>query len=106
MNVLTTPYYPSSIIDPKVAKALGFSDVILHGLSSYGFAARGLIRAVADGDRRALRMIGVRFTSPVIPGDELETQAWEIGPGPDGTVEIAFITKDVTTGKVSGAHAF
>jgi len=51
-------------------------------------------------------MIGVRFTSPVIPGDELETQAWEIGPGPDGTVEIAFITKDVTTGKVSGAHAF
>lgn len=49
-------------------------------------------------------MIGVRFTSPVAPGDELETQAWEIGPGPNGTVEVAFITKDVTTGKVSG-HA-
>ncbi|KIM60466.1 hypothetical protein SCLCIDRAFT_16301 [Scleroderma citrinum Foug A] len=88
-------------IDPKVGKALGFGDVILHGLSSYGFAARGLIRAVADGDRRALKMIGVRFTSPVAPGDELETQAWEIGPGPNGTVEVAFITKDVTTGKVA-----
>ncbi|KAF9238087.1 MaoC like domain-containing protein [Melanogaster broomeanus] len=88
-------------IDPKVAKTLGFSDVILHGLSSYGFAARALIQAIANGDARALKVIGVRFTSPVLPGDELETQAWEVGPGPNGTSEITFITKNVTSGKVA-----
>ena len=84
-----------------MGKALGFGDVILHGLSSYGFAARGIIQEVAKGDPRALKMFGVRFTSPVKPGDELETQAWEVGPGPNGTTEITFITKNVTSGKVS-----
>lgn len=88
-------------IDPEVGKALGFGDVILHGLSSYGFTARALIRTVGKGDRLALRLICARFSSPVAPGDELETQAWEIGPGPQGTTEIAFITKDVTTGRVA-----
>ncbi|KAI6015140.1 HotDog domain-containing protein [Pisolithus orientalis] len=88
-------------IDPEVGKALGFGDVILHGLSSYGFAARALIRAVGKGDRRALKLICARFSSPVSPGDELETQAWEVGPGPNGTTEIAFVTRDVTTGKVA-----
>ncbi|KAH0831247.1 HotDog domain-containing protein [Lanmaoa asiatica] len=88
-------------IDPVVGKALGFGDVILHGLSSFGFAARGLIQDVAKGDTRALKMFGVRFTSPVKPGDELETQAWEVGPGPNGTTEVTFITKNVTSGKVA-----
>ena len=83
-----------------MGKALGFGDVILHGLSSFGFAARGLIKGVAQGDPHALKVFGVRFTSPVKPGDELETQAWEVGPGPNGTTEIAFFTKNVTSGKV------
>ncbi|KAI6126818.1 HotDog domain-containing protein [Pisolithus sp. B1] len=78
-------------IDPEVGKALGFGDVILHGLSSYGFSARALIQT----------LICARFSSPVTPGDELETQAWEVGPGPKGTTEIAFITKNVTTGRVA-----
>lgn len=84
-----------------MGKALGFGDVILHGLSSFGSVARGLIQEVANGNTRALKVFGVRFTSPVKPGDELETQAWEVGSGPDGTTEITFITKDVTSGKVS-----
>lgn len=84
-----------------VGKALGFGDVILHGLASFGFVARGLVQEVANGDTRALKVFGVRFTSPVKPGDELETHAWEVGPGPNGTIEITFITKNVTSGKVS-----
>lgn len=48
-----------------------------------------------------MKAFGVRFTSPVKPGDELETQVWEIGPGPNGTTELTFVTKDVTSGKVS-----
>ncbi|KAG9308313.1 putative peroxisomal dehydratase [Chiua virens] len=88
-------------IDPAAGKAMGFGDVILHGLSSLGFAARGLIQEVAKGNPRALKMFGVRFTAPVKPGDELETQAWEVGPGPNGTTEITFITKNITSGKVA-----
>lgn len=79
---------------------MGFGGVILHGLSTLGFAARGLTQAVANGNARALTTFGVRFTSPVKPGDELETSAWEVGPGPNGTTEITFITKDLTSGKV------
>jgi len=43
----------------------------------------------------------VKFTSPVSPGDALETHVWEVGPGPDGTTEVTFVTKNVTTGKVA-----
>ncbi|KAG0696243.1 MaoC like domain-containing protein [Suillus ampliporus] len=88
-------------IDPELGKAMGFGGVILHGLSSYGFAARGLIQAIANGNTRALTVFGARFTSPVKPGDELETSAWEVGSGPNGTSEIAFITKNLTSGKVA-----
>jgi acyl dehydratase len=42
----------------------------------------------------------VRFTSPVNPGDKLETSIWEVGKGPNGTTEVAFETKNLTTGKV------
>ncbi|OBZ76204.1 putative enoyl-CoA hydratase 2, partial [Grifola frondosa] len=87
-------------IDPSIGKATGFGGVILHGLSSFGFAARGIVSAIGGGDPRSLRLFGVRFTSPVKPGDALETSVWEVGPGPDGTTEVTFVTKNVATGKI------
>lgn len=88
-------------VDPKIGQAAGFGGVILHGLSGFGFAARAIIKAVANGDPSALKFFGVRFTAPVKPGDALETQVWEVGPGPAGTIEVTFITKNVTSGKVA-----
>jgi len=32
--------------------------------------------------------------------DTLETSIWEVGAGPEGTVEVTFVTKNMTTGKV------
>jgi peroxisomal enoyl-CoA hydratase 2 len=95
-------------IDPKVGKSAGFGGVILHGLSAFGFAARGLISEVGNNDPRSLKFFGTRFTAPVSPGDALETQAWEVGPGPNGTIEVAFITKNITSSKVAlgGGIAF
>ncbi|KAG5651674.1 hypothetical protein H0H81_007870 [Sphagnurus paluster] len=87
-------------IDPSIGKAAGFGGVILHGLSTFGFAARGIIKAVANNDPTALKFFGVRFTAPVKPGDALETQVWEVGPGPAGTTEVTFTTTNLTTGKV------
>ncbi|KAJ7802521.1 peroxisomal dehydratase [Mycena olivaceomarginata] len=87
-------------IDPAIGKAAGFGGTILHGLSTFGFGARALIKAIGGGDPRSLKFFGVRFTSPVKPGDALETEAWEVGPGPEGTIEVAFVTKDLTSNKI------
>ena len=32
--------------------------------------------------------------------DTIETSIWEVGPGPDGTTEVSFVTKNVTSNKV------
>ena len=60
-----------------------------------------MLSQVGNNDPNALCFFGARFTSPVRPGDELETSIWEVGLGPDeGTVELTFQTKDLTSGKV------
>jgi len=87
-------------IDPRVGSEAGFGGVILHGLSTFGFAARAILHAVGGGLPSALRYFGARFTAPVAPGDELETSAWEVKKAPDGTTEVAFEVKNTTTGKV------
>ena len=72
----------------------------MHGLSTYGFAGRAVLKLVGGGDPKSLKFFGVRFTAPVKPGDKLETSIWEVGKGPNGTVEVAFETKNLATGKV------
>lgn len=89
------------MVDPKIGEAAGFGGVILHGLSTFGFAARAIVSVVGGNDPNSLKFYGTRFTSPVKPGNEIETSIWEVGPGPDGTTEVAFVTKNLTTGKAS-----
>ena len=90
--------------DPAIGAAAGFGGVILHGLSTFGFGARAIVSAVGGGDPRSLTLFGVRFTAPVKPGDALETSIWEVGPakapGHEGETELAFVTKNLATGKV------
>ena len=93
-------YLHTTLLDPAIGKAANFGGVILHGLSTFGFVARGILTEVGGGDPNGLRYFGVRFTSPVRPGDALETSVWEVGPAPGGLTEVAFVTKDVTSGKV------
>jgi len=78
--------------------------VILHGLATYGFAARAIVAKVGMGDPMSLKAIAARFTSPIKPGDVLETLIWEVGPGPNGTVEIAFVCKNAASGKIAIAN--
>ncbi|KAF8153020.1 peroxisomal dehydratase [Crassisporium funariophilum] len=88
-------------IDPKIGQGAGFGGVILHGLSTFGFAGRAVLRTVGGNDSNSLKFFGVRFTAPVKPGDKLETSIWEVGKGPHGTTEVAFETKNLATGKVA-----
>ncbi len=62
--------------DPEVAREAGFERPILHGLCSYGMAARAVVQAWADGDAGRLAQLDVRFSSPVYPGETLAFDMW------------------------------
>ena len=62
--------------DPAFAARAGFPAPILHGLCTYGFAARALLGAVAKGDTSRFGSIAGRFSSPVFPGETLTTRIW------------------------------
>jgi acyl dehydratase len=62
--------------DPATAQAAGFPRPILHGMCSYGFAARAILQAACDYDATRLKSIGARISAPVYPGDVLRTEVW------------------------------
>jgi acyl dehydratase len=62
--------------DPTTASAAGFPRPILHGMCTYGFAARAILNAACDYDAGRLRSLGARISAPVYPGDVLRTEIW------------------------------
>ena len=66
--------------DPATARAAGFPGPILHGMCTYGFAARAILGAVCDYDPTNLASFGARISAPVFPGDLLRTEIWKDGP--------------------------
>ncbi|MGH3705643.1 MAG: MaoC/PaaZ C-terminal domain-containing protein [Agromyces sp.] len=67
--------------DPSFAADAGFPRPILHGLCTYGFAARAVLETVADGDTERFGSFGARFSSPVFPGELLQTRIWRTETG-------------------------
>ena len=73
-------------LDPALAIKAGFKGPILHGLATYGFAARAVITGICDGDPARLRRFRVRFSKEVYPGDVLRVRA--VPSTTDGTYLI------------------
>ncbi|TVY31979.1 Enoyl-CoA hydratase 2,peroxisomal, partial [Lachnellula subtilissima] len=84
---------------PEPGQKMGFGGAIMHGLSSWNFAAHGLLKAVGGSDPNNMKEFQARFASPVKPGDKLVTEIWRTGEIKDGFEEIRFVTK-VEGGKV------
>jgi len=67
--------------DPEVAKAAGFPAPVLHGLCTYGFAGRAVLKALCANTPARLKRFDVRFSSPVFPGETLRVEIWREGAG-------------------------
>jgi acyl dehydratase len=62
--------------DPGVAQEAGLPGPILHGLCTYGFAVRALLKLIGSDEPARLKRVDCRFTSPVFPGDTLTIAVW------------------------------
>jgi acyl dehydratase len=68
--------------DPWFAKErAGFPRPILHGLCTYGFAGRTLLRELCGDDVSLFGLMSGRFSAPVYPGDGLTTHIWHTEGG-------------------------
>jgi acyl dehydratase len=82
--------------DPAFAAMGGFDKPILHGLCTYGFTGRLLLGLLCDNDPARFTGMDARFSSPVMPGEELTVKVWTDGSdtavfqtcGGDGRVVI------------------
>jgi len=66
-------------VDPTIAQMNGFSEPILHGLCTLGFATRAVLKYCADNDPARFRSVRLRFAKPVLPGQTLVTSMWREG---------------------------
>jgi acyl dehydratase len=68
--------------DPEFAKNVGFPQgPILHGLCTYGFVGRAILKHACAGDPAKLVSFSAQFRKPVWPGDTIITQGWDLGGG-------------------------
>lgn len=67
--------------DPAFAAKAGFECPILHGLCTYGFTGRALLRALCGSDPARMTGMEGRFRAPVYPGDLLTVSMWVDGDG-------------------------
>ncbi|KAK9831252.1 hypothetical protein WJX74_009518 [Apatococcus lobatus] len=89
-------------IDPAVSQQVGFEHPILHGLCTFGIAARHVAEFADSKGCGALQSVKVRFANVVVPGDELHIEMWHIQDG-----RFAFQVRNATRGTlaITNGHA-
>lgn len=78
-------------LDEEIAKDAGLPGIIAHGLCTMAFTSWAVLTELADSDVNRLKRFAVRFSKPVIPGDDLETRIWTKAQA-NGLTSYAFET--------------
>lgn len=71
-------------LDEEIAQMSGLPGIINHGLCTMAFTSWAALQEFADGDVSKLKRFAVRFAKPVLPGQDITTDFWELN---DATVE-------------------
>jgi acyl dehydratase len=66
-------------LDPDTARMAGLPGIILHGMCTMAMATKTVIEGPAGGDPERIARVSVRFSRPVLPGQELTTRLWRRG---------------------------
>lgn len=66
-------------VDDEIARAVGLPGMIVHGLCTMAFTSWAAVMSLCNGDPRRLKRIAVRFSQPVLPGQEITTRFWSGG---------------------------
>ena len=66
-------------LDDAAARAVGLPGIIIHGLCTMAFCGRAVIETVAGGDPTRLARLAVKFSRPVLPGQEITVRIYAAG---------------------------
>jgi acyl dehydratase len=89
--------------DPDFARMVGFAQgPILHGLCTFGFVARAIIKHACGGDGNKLKSLAAQFRKPVWPGETIRTHGYVL---PDGRVAVQAYAADRPDAVLSGGIA-
>ncbi len=75
--------------DPLTARSVGFEGPIMHGLCTYGFAARAILELLCNNDTRKFVSMAGKFRSVCYPGSLLTANVWQ-----DESNQATFVLKD------------
>ena len=78
----------------EIARSVGLSGAILHGLCTMAFASQAIVDELLGGDSTRLRNMKVRFSKPVLMGQALTTEVYDAGYREDGCRIVRFETKN------------
>jgi acyl dehydratase len=80
-------------LDEEIAKSVGLPGIIIHGLCTMAFTSWAAVQTVCDGDSTRLKRLAVRFSRPVLPGQEITTTFWAAGEA-NGNQVFGFETRN------------
>jgi acyl dehydratase len=78
-------------LDESTARMAGLPGIINHGMCTMAIATKAAVDGLAGGDPTRIRRVGVRFSKPVLPGQELTTKLWKESDA-DGATTYGFET--------------